>query len=459
MCEKLALATHIEDYNFGDKRLNSRLIRLYNQLGMDIECGVSEVITNPYQLKGFYRFINNKKVMASDLVQIFQRYSEELVGAESVVLAIQDTTELDYTSQRSAENLGCLEYARKKGLYLHNHILVNDLGLPLGLFSQRFWARSVESLGTSKKRKYAPIEQKESYRWLAEFESLQETFVSQTDKQIIQICDRESDISELLTARKYEHIHYIIRNSNARIDVETGLKLPQVLAKHEPCFHYKQQVHTQKGEVRAAFLSVRYRKVQLNAPYRKGKKLPQPTVWVVEAKEDHPPENQPGLCWRLLCSMPVESPQMAQKVIGFYTLRWVIERFHYILKQGKKVEKLQIVQPQALQNAIVLQGWIALKVMTLAYLPRTNPELKIEQAGFKKEDYELVYLFLTQTKRNKISYHTDPTIEQFAKLIALLGGSPLQKNRPLGTITLWRGLKTFAIIRATSQIVKDVGKQ
>lgn len=65
--------------------------------------------------------------------------------------------------------------------------------------------------------------------------------------------------------------------------------------------------------------------------------------------------------------------------------------------------------------------------MTLAYLPRTNPELKIAQAGFKKEDYELIYLFLTQTKRNKMSYHTDPTIEQFAKLIAVLGGGPLQK--------------------------------
>lgn len=50
--------------------------------------------------------------------------------------------------------------------------------------------------------------------------------------------------------------------------------------------------------------------------------------------------------------MPVESPQMAKKIIGYYTLRWVIERFHYMLKQGKKVEKLQIVQPQALQNAI-----------------------------------------------------------------------------------------------------------
>lgn len=292
MCEKLALAIHIEDYNFGDKRLNRRLVRLYNQLGMDIERGVSEVITNPHQLKGFYRFINNKKVIPSDLVQIFQSYSEELVGEAFVILAIQDTTELDYTSQRSAAHLGCLEYARQKGLYLHNYILIHDLGLPLGPFLQRFWSRSAESLGKAKSRKYAPIGEKESYRWRAEFESLQEIFASQTDKQIIQICARESDISELLTARKYEHIHYIIRNKNARIDMETGLKLPQVLAENTPRFHYKQQVYTQKGEVREAFLSVRYQKVQLNAPYRKGKKLPQPTVWVVEAKEEHPPENQ-----------------------------------------------------------------------------------------------------------------------------------------------------------------------
>lgn len=459
MYEQRTLATHIENYNFGDKRLNHRLVRLYHQLGFDIESGVSEVISNPCQLKGFYRFINNKKVTTESLVTVFQQYSKELVCEESVILALQDTTELDYTSHRSAAHLGCMEYRHKKGLYLHNHILVSDLGLPLGIFSQRFWSREVENLGKSKTRKYLPIEQKESYRWLAEFDALQEAFASQTEKQIIQICDRESDISELLTARKYDHIHYIIRSKNARIDVETGLKLPEVLAENMPCFQYKQQVFNSEGEVREALLSLRYQKVKLNVPYRQGKKLPQPTVWVVEAKEDQPPENEKGLCWRLLCSMPIENPQMAQKVIRYYTLRWLIERFHHILKQGKKVEKLQIVKPQALQNAIVLQGWIALKVMTLAYLPRTNPELKLEQTGFKKEDYELVYRFLTQTKRNKIRYDPEPTINQFAKLIALLGGSPLQKNRPLGTVSLWRGLKTFTIIKATSQIIKDVGKR
>lgn len=459
MCEQVRLATHIENYNFGDKRINHRLVRLYHQLGLNIESGISQVIGNPHQLKGFYRFINNKKVSTSDLVTIFQGYSEELVAKESVILALQDTTELDYTSHRSAAHLGCMEYYHKKGLYLHNHILVSELGLPLGLFSQRFWSRSAESLGKRKQRQYLPIEEKESYRWLAEFEALQETFSSQTEKQIIQICDRESDISELLTARKYSHIHYIIRSKNARIDVETGLKLPAVLAENQPCFQYSQQVLNAKGEVREAVLSVRYQKVTLNAPYRKGKKLPQPTVWVVEAKEDHPAKKEKGLCWRLLSSLPVKNPQMAQKVIRYYTLRWLIERFHHILKQGQKVEKLQIVQPQALQNAIVLQGWIALKVMSLAYLPRTNPELKLEQVGFKKEDYQLVYRYLTQIKRNKISYYTDPTIEQFAKLIALLGGSPLQKNRPLGTVSLWRGLNTFTIIKTTSQIIKDVGKQ
>jgi len=459
MCEEFSLATHIESYNFGDKRLNRRLARLYHQLGMNVEGGVSEVISNPHQLKGYYRFINNKKVMASDLVALFQQYSQELVGKESVILAIQDTTELNYTSHRSANYLGCLEHYRKKGLYLHNHILVNDLGLPLGIFSQQFWSRSTASLGKSKARKYLPIEEKESYRWLAEFEALQEAFALQTNQQIIQICDRESDISELLTARKYDHIHYLIRSKNARIDVKSGLKLPAVLAEKESCFQYQQEVYNQKGEARVALLSVRYQKVKLNAPYRKGKKLPQPTVWVVEAKEAHPPKGKKGLCWRLLSSMPVESPLIAQKVIGYYTLRWLIERFHYILKQGKKVENLQIVKPQALQNAIVIHGWIALKVMTLAYLPRTNPEMKLQEAGFKQEDYELIYYFLTQTKGNKIRYYTAPTMAEFAQLIALLGGSPLQKNRPLGTVTLWRGLKTFAIIKATSQIIKDVGKQ
>ena len=96
------------------------------------------------------------------------RFSLEELENEFVILAIQGTTELDYTGKRNGSNIGCMDYVNRRGLYLHNHFL----SVLLGLFSQRFIQRSAESLGESKDGIDLPIEEKKSYRWLTEFNFL-----------------------------------------------------------------------------------------------------------------------------------------------------------------------------------------------------------------------------------------------------------------------------------------------
>jgi len=203
------LHTKIDNFNFRDKRLNTRLSTLYSQLKEAGEDSISSTLCNAGQLKAYYRFINNPKVRSTMLSTIFSDFSLDEVRDESVILALQDTTELDYTGSRSSSNVGCMEYLKRRGLYLHNHLIINELGIPLGLFSQRFIQRSDESLGKSKERISLPIEEKESYRWLDEFNLLQEKFATQTEKTVIDICDREADISELLSARHYSHTGHV----------------------------------------------------------------------------------------------------------------------------------------------------------------------------------------------------------------------------------------------------------
>lgn len=446
----------IDNFNFGDKRLNSRLSTLSTQLEEDGELSISSMLSNRGQLKGYYRFINNSKIKSSMLSSIFGAFSLEEVQNESVILAVQDSTELDYTKNRSSANVGCMEFYNRKGLYLHNHLLMNELGVPLGLFSQRFIQRSEESLGKTKSRKYAPIEEKESYRWLDEFNLLQEKFATQVDKTVIDICDREADISELLSARRYAHIHYIIRSKSERKTANNKLSIWEEVGEKESTFSYSQEVSDSTGVKRLAHLSVRYCPVILRPPYRKGKKLENQLVYIVETKEDNPPKGCEAICWRLLTSLKVEDDVKAKKIIDYYVLRWIIERFHHVLKQGRKVENLQIEQAEALKNAIVLQSWIALKVALLSYQARFNPNLPLEEKeGFAVEDYNMLATYVKNKYDKNIQLKEQPTWGEFAKLIAQIGGSSLQKNRPLGVPSLWKGFRKYRLIKETYNLFKE----
>lgn len=448
--------TKIANFNFRDKRLNSRFSTLCDQLEEAGEDSISSTLCNAGQLKGYYRFINNLKVSSTMLSTIFSDFSVEEVQNESVILALQDTTELDYTGSRSSSNVGCMEYLKRRGLYLHNHLFINDLGIPLGLFSQRFIHRSDASLGKSKERISLPIEEKESYRWLDEFNLLQEKFATQTDKTVIDICDREADISELLSAPRYSHIHYIIRSHHNRRMASGTSTIWEEVAEKETTFSYEQEVRNAEGKKRMAQLSVRYCPVILRPPYRKGKKLDPQLVYIVETKEENPPKGCKAICWRLLTSLKVEEDTMAKKIINYYVLRWVIERFHHVLKQGRKVEYIEVEGVEALKNAIVLQSWIALKVSKLSYQARFNPEIPLEEKEeFNLEDYTMLATYVKNKYDKNVQLKEQPTWGDFVRLIAQIGGSSLQKNRPLGLPSLWKGFRKYILIKETYSLFKE----
>lgn len=90
------------------------------------------------------------------------------------VLAVQDTTDLDLTGKRVSGKIGSLNYAHRKGYYVHNHLLFDTKGIGLGLFDQDMWSRQAEYFGQN--RSLWPLEDKESHRWLRQFLSLQAFF-------------------------------------------------------------------------------------------------------------------------------------------------------------------------------------------------------------------------------------------------------------------------------------------
>jgi hypothetical protein len=66
------------------------------------------------------------------------------------------------------------------------------------------------------------------------------------------------------------------------------------------------------------------------------------TLFVVDVQEIDPPAGEIPIHWLLLTSLPVTSVAQAQQIVLWYSYRWLVERFHYVLKSGCKLEESQV---------------------------------------------------------------------------------------------------------------------
>ena len=109
-----------------------------------------------------------------------------------IVLLIQDTKSIDFSSHELTEGLGYLERKHLSGILLHSTLALSTEGLPLGILTQQMWERPMEQYGKKHMRSKLPIEEKESYRWLSHRKDSNELIPNNTHR--IHIADRECDI-------------------------------------------------------------------------------------------------------------------------------------------------------------------------------------------------------------------------------------------------------------------------
>ena len=122
---------------------------------------------------------------------------------------------------------------------------------------------------------------------------------------------------------------------------------------------------------RAARLTLRVRQVWIQ-PARKSQA--EQRVWVLDAREEHPPDNVSGIHWVLLSTLPVTDLAEARTIVGYHAKRWVIERLHYTLKSGLQVEKLQIDDATSISHALAVLYVVAWRLMFLTLWARQAPD-------------------------------------------------------------------------------------
>jgi hypothetical protein len=442
---QIKLGEELRHLNLGDKRRNERfetiVKRIVNQPGMSIpQLGYSWS-----DIKMTYDFYNNDKVLEDQVSSCIQKATVDRCLHTPVVLSVQDTTSINFNS--SAEGLGYLEHGMGEGLMVHNTLALDEQGCPLGILYQKIWARDKEEMGKKKTRHKRAIEDKESYRWIESMRKTEELLKQENplkeSPKIVHIADREADVYELFSEPRTTNSELLIRCSHDRKTLLGNsmwqeIETEQVLATFElelPAAN-SEAMHGVQMEVRSAM-------VLLSPPVTKNK-LPALMLYGILVREVNELKN--GLEWRIITTMPATTTEQALTFVKWYSYRWRVERFHYILKSGCRLEDLQLRKVNALRKAIIVYSLCAFKLMQLLYQARLNPEESCS-IYLHQEEWQLL---VSLHGKSPVVNRQAPTLQQSVIMIARLGGYLARNNDgPPGIKNLWRGLQQLnAMVKA-----------
>src|SRR5262245_26436782 len=148
------------DADLGDERRTTRLVELAYALGQPPTAALPEACGTGSLLKAAYRFFANDGIAPQDILHSHGEATYIRLGAVPVVLAVQDTTEVNGTRHPATEGLGPLGHTACHGLLVHTTLAITPERVPLGLLAQQVWARDPADVGKRARRRQLPISQK-----------------------------------------------------------------------------------------------------------------------------------------------------------------------------------------------------------------------------------------------------------------------------------------------------------
>jgi hypothetical protein len=446
---------------FGDVRLDKRLERLTEQLSIIPMARLPQALTDWSSLKAGYRFVNNERVTHAGIIELERRVTGQRAAAAGgdVILAVQDTTTFNFANRVALSGLGVLDDNKTPGFFAHTTLAVSEQAVPLGILTQQVWSRAPKRQGNRHACQAKPITAKESFKWLQGTRHL-----PALPQQVVTVCDREADIYELFQDTVNRDLDFIVRIRHNR-RLAAAPKLDTYLIQLAVADTYPLTVHRQIDQAeRTAEVELCYATITLLPPNNRPKiteviPLEPLQVQVVEVREINvSDEAQHPIHWVLLTTLPVDTLAMAQRIVRFYTYRWLVERFHYVLKSGGcHFEDSQLRTVEALHRLLGICSRVAWRLLWLTYQARQTPDAPCTVA-LSDIEWQALTAFVACSSLPAAS---PPTLNYAVRAIAKLGGFVARKSDgDPGVKTLWRGWQRLQDIVATWMLFhpsQDVG--
>lgn len=419
-----------------------------------ISAGLRALADNRAEKVGLTRFFRNRRVTAAEIL----RSAAERTGCAAAgrhVLLIEDTSEINYQPKAGRKRgLGRVGNGSDVGLFVHPALAVDAAdGVVLGLAGAAIWRRS-----RVKQDDYQslPIEEKESWKWLAA--PLAARPLLKQAACVTVIGDREADIYEVFArlpeAQPFLRTHVLIRAVRDRALAEAGDRMLGKIAAEPEAGRLTFALSGRPGRAaRQVTLAVRFCPVVLRQPRRGADERDAPTIALnlVEAREIDPPPSEEPIVWRLLTTHSVTSLAEAAEIVGFYRCRWIVEQlFRTVKSQGFDLEASFLSDGDALECLAATTLVAAASVMQLVQGRGEEGDALPAARLFTPAEITVIETLIgklegkTAKQRNP---HPAESLAWAAWCVARLGGwTGYARERPPGPITFVRGLRRFHAI-------------
>jgi hypothetical protein len=343
-------------------------------------------------------------------------------------------------SHKKTDGLGySSEHVR--GFKAHTCIAVTPEGLPLGVVSQTYETReNPKSSLTAAEKSARPIEEKESFRWI---DMLRESTKDiPDDVRTITICDREGDFFELYAEALKIGTDFIIRVVHNRNTVESD-KVIDKIHKAESIGRVVVNIPrdtrnnrpARQAEMEIAYTTVTVVKPLTVKSVTAPESIEMNIVRITEVDKNGIVEN--GIEWILATSLPISSIDDAMTIVEYYVQRWKIERFHYVLKSGCNVEKIQQRTYERIKPVFLIYSVIALYIMLITLIGRVLPDMPCS-VFFEEDEWKILYKIANKKK----GFPEKPyPMSEAVKYLGELGSyKRAPSDGPPGLKSIWKGL-------------------
>jgi len=318
----------------------------------------------------------------------------------------------------------------------------------VGLLHQHYWIRPEPKKSPANSRH---AEDKESIKWLyglkATASGLEQVPVGQRPR-VIHLMDREGDIHEVFVQVLGMGHGAIIRRYRDRSVAEGSGDADDVIRAAPLVARVRLKLPAGHGrKARRAVVELRSQVMTLTPNNHVERHRRPLRLTMVEVREVNVPANEDEpIHWLLWTTEPARTKKQILAVVRAYALRWRIEDFHLVWKQGCRVEQLQLETRDRLDKALLLYAGVAVRLLRLRDLARTEPTAPCTEV-LTDDEWRALQTHITGEPTTTAT--AAPTIEQATKWIGRLGGHLGRKSDGMpGVRTLWRGWRDLAILVA-----------
>jgi len=426
----------------GDVRRVKRLLEIARDFYARPQANIPQACNSRAKTKAAYRFFEDRKNTMDKILQSHYETSLSRINKHKMVLAVQDTTTLNYSTHPATQDLGLIASKQEGiiGLIVHDTMAFSPEGTPLGLIDVQSWARDPEDFGKKHLRAQLSIEQKESNKWLKSYQATAQAQKRCPNTMLVSIGDREADIYELfhLAISNPDGPKLLVRAEHNRLLADGQGHLWDYVSGQPLCGI--QEIHVPrkgKRKARQAKLEIRFAQVKLKPPPRK-KALGELSIQVIYARESDAPDGVTPLQWMLLTTCEIKSFEDAVEKLDWYCHRWGIEIYHRTLKSGCKIENRQLGSANRIEACLAIDMVIAWRIYHLTKLGRETPDAPCS-VFFDDNEWKALIAYKT---KHPIPPEKPPTLREATRMVASLGGFLGRKgDGEPGTVTLWLGLE------------------